>query len=563
MAIAGGNGSQFLAGTSGADVIYGHSVIDTDPLSGLITASRVATGLSQPTFAGAQPGDSGGLYVTEKDTGSIVRVDLSSGAHSTFLSIPLGDLSTDGEGGILNVAFHPDYATNGRLFVFVTNSAGDIEVREYHRSLADPAIADPTTKNVIITIPHPTNSNHNGGSLAFGPDGYLYVSTGDGGGGNDPNNNAQNLDSLLGKILRIDIDGDDFPADSGRNYAVPAANPFAGVAGADEIWAYGLRNPWRMTFDQTTGDLWIGDVGQSKIEEIDRIQAGSAGGQNFGWRILEGTRQNFSGSTAGMTPPVTQYSHDVGNSVTGGYVYRGPGPSLQGDYIFGDFVAGKVFAYLQALNQTIDITDRIVSAAGSIELISSFGLDQSGNLYVVSLSGDVFRIDPSTASADGNDTLSGGDGADELHGGAGNDVLLGGTGRDQIFGGFGDDVLTGGKGGDILWGGAGDDTFDFNKVAESGRTSAKRDVIQDFHRASGPAGDSINLATIDAKTGVAGNNAFKFIGAQGFHGIEGELRYKDAGANVFVQGDVDGDGKADFSILVLNVAKLTSGDFIL
>ena len=516
--------------------------------------------------------------------------------------------------------------------MFDTNAAGSIAIVEYHRSLADPLTADISTKTAVITIPHPTFTNHHGGSLAFGPDGYLYISTGDGGSANDPRHNAQNKNSLLGKILRIDVDGDNFPTDPARNYAIPASNPFVGTAGADEIWAYGLRNPWRMTFDSATGDLWLGNVGQGAREEIDTIAAGSAGGQNFGWRTLEGTRQNFPGSTAGMTPPVYEYSHSIGTSVTGGYVYRGPSPGLQGDYLFADFVSGRIFAYLPGLDEAIDITDRIESAVGDLQLISSFGLDQTGRLYVVSILGDVFLIDPSVAAGDGNDTLSGGDGNDEIRGGAGNDKLDGGTGDDQLYGGIGNDnltggigqdtfdggegkdtvsyasaadavivslasggtggeatgdtfasierligssfddsltgdteanVLAGGKGADTLTGGLGADDFDFNSLSDSGRNAATRDVITDFERGTNLTGDDIDLSTIDANTHKSGNNAFKFIGGQHFHKVAGELHYRHVSGGVLVECDVNGDGRADISILVLNLTKLAAGDFIL
>jgi len=640
MAISGGNGAQTINGNSRDNVIYGRNSGDVDPQAGLITATRVATGLATPVFAGPAPGDANGLYITEKDTGQIVRVDLATGAKTTFLDIPDTDMRGGGERGLLNVAFHPDYATNGRFFVFVNSPAGDIEVREYHRSLTDPSTADVTTKNLVVSIPHPTYANHNGGSLAFGPDGYLYISTGDGGSGNDPFNNAQNTDSLLGKILRIDVNSDGFTTDASRNYAIPANNPFATTAGADEIWAYGLRNPWRMTFDSATGDLWIGDVGQGALEEVDRIAAGN-GGQNFGWRILEGTRQNFPGSTAGMTPPLYEYGRDVGSSITGGYVYNGPGPGLKGNYIFADFVSGRVFAYLPGRDEAVEITDRIVGAVGGIQYISSFSLDQAGKLYIVSYLGDVYRIDPSAAAGDGGDTISGGGGNDKIYGGAGNDMISGGTGKDTVFGGIGNDQLagdsgndvllggigqdslnggggndfasyagasgavivslaTGGTGGeaagdtfvsiqnlfgskfndqltgdaaanvlhgsagaDTLKGGSGDDDFDFNRISDTGKHSATRDVITDFQTGAGRTGDDINLSTIDAKSGVAGNNAFKFIGTQAFHGVRGELHYVDAGNDVIVEGDINGDRRADFSILVQNVETLTAADFIL
>ncbi len=206
---------------------------------------------SGAVFVTGAPGDDGFVYALRKDVGDIVRINTATGAQSTFLDIPNAQFSSGGERGVLGLAFHPDYDANGRFFVFLTNPAGNIEVREYARSAGNPALADPTVPSrTIITIPHPTFANHNGGSLAFGPDGYLYIATGDGGGANDPDGNAQNINSLLGKILRLDVNGDDFPADSSRNYAIPDDNPFAGATpGAGEIWAYGLRNPWRISFD--------------------------------------------------------------------------------------------------------------------------------------------------------------------------------------------------------------------------------------------------------------------------------------------------------------------------
>ncbi len=627
MIISGGDGSQTLVGTPGDDVIYGHSAADADPQSGLIQATLVASGLGEPTFAGAAPGDPDGLYVTEKSSGRIVRVDLGTGAQTTFHDIPASDLSTSGERGLLNLAFHPDYAVNGRFFVFMTDPAGSIAVTEYQRSLADPLVADPAAR-AVITIPHPAFDNHNGGSLAFGLDGYLYISTGDGGGANDPSNNSQNPNTLLGKILRIDVDTDGFPSDNARNYAIPASNPFAASAGAVEIFALGVRNPWRMTVDNATGDLWIGDVGQGALEEVDVIAAASAGGQNFGWRILEGTRPNFAGSTAGFTAPIFEYTHATGQSITGGYVYHGPAPGLQGDYVFADFVSGRFFSYLPGRNEVVELTDRIVGAVGGIELISSFGLDASGALYVVSITGSIFRLDPSSASTDGNDALYGDAGNDELRGGAGDDVLVGGVGNDQMFGGSGADLLdggdgsdlfdggagfdtasyatanarvivslvsggargeavgdafvfvealvgsrfgdwltgdaasntlTGGRGGDVLRGGRGADDFDYNAFADSGRTQAFRDTILDFQRRA----DDMDLSTLDANVRKGGNHAFKIIDGQDFHHRAGELHYKDAGRHVIVEGDVNGDGRADFSVLVRNVAQLSGGDFIL
>jgi glucose/arabinose dehydrogenase len=273
-----------LSGGPGNDVIYGYNV----GAPGGITSAVFTSGLAQPVAADSTPADPGFLYVAEKTTGFIWRIDEATGARSVFLDVPNTEFLSDGERGVLGVTFHPEYAANGRFYVFVTDTQGDLQVREYTRS-ADPAVAN-TSFTVIIDIPHRDASNHNGGWIAFSPtDGYLYIATGDGGGGGDPQNNGQNLNSLLGKILRIDIDTDDFPGDATRNYGIPANNPFVGVAGADEIWAYGLRNPWRNDFDPRTGDLYIADVGQQTLEEVNFLASG-AGGLNLGWRIMEGNQ---------------------------------------------------------------------------------------------------------------------------------------------------------------------------------------------------------------------------------------------------------------------------------
>jgi glucose/arabinose dehydrogenase len=582
MILSGGKGAQTIAGGLEDDVIYGFGPADASSPSGEITATPIATGLALPTFAGFAPGDPDALYVTEKDEGRITRVDLSTGTTSTFLDIDNSDFGAGGERGLLSVAFHPDYAANGRFFVFVNNPAGDIEVREYHRSGTSPPAADPSSKSVVISIPHPDFSNHNGGQLTFGPDGDLYISVGDGGSANDPANNAQNTDVLLGKILRIDVDGDDFPGDAGKNYAVPIDNPFVGQSGADEIWAYGLRNPWRFSFDSATGHLWIGDVGQNAVEEIDVIPAGSGGGQNFGWRILEGTRQNFSGATDGFTAPVYEYTHEIGQSITGGYVYHGAGPGLTDDYIFADFVSNRIFALLPGggAPEVIDITDRIASTTGPIENIASFGIDSSGELYAISILGDVLRLSPTEAADDGkdilsggggndavfggvgDDTLNGGSGNDTLDGGVGNDRLAGGSGNDRLKGQAGSDTLVGGSGRDTLTGGANRDIFDFNTKAETGTTWSTRDVITDFHHNS-TTGDDIDLGGIDANSAKSGNQTFKWIGTLSFHHTAGELHYRHSGSDVLVEGDVDGNGTADFQILVLHLTKIGSSDFIL
>ncbi len=321
--ITGGNGGNLRTGTAGDDIIYGGAAGDSSPDVGQTLATKVAAGFVRPVFATSAPGDADRLYVVEKDSGQILLLDPSTGVRSTFLDIPNDTFLTDGERGLLSVAFHPDYQTNGRFFVNLVNANGDIEVRSYTRSIDNPGVANPNSVETVITVPHPTFANHNGGQVAFGPDGYLYLSLGDGGGGGDPNENVQNIDRLLGKMLRLDIDRDDFPGDPARNYGIPADNPFAGRAGADEIWDYSLRNPWRFSFDTQTGDLYIGDVGQSAREEIDFQSAGN-GGLNFGWDTREGTLPFEGPNEPGFTDPIFDYGRPLGITVTGGYVYRGP-----------------------------------------------------------------------------------------------------------------------------------------------------------------------------------------------------------------------------------------------
>src|SRR5262249_50253677 len=300
--------------------------------------------------------------------------------------------------------------------------------------------------------------NHKGGWLGFGPDGDLYVSLGDGGGAGDPSGNGQNIDTLLGKILRLNVNGDDFPSDSTRNYAIPADNPFVGKPGADEIWGLGLRNPWRPSFDDGLGTFYIADLGQDTWEEIDIGQAGA----NYGWNVLEGPAPFASGPLTGgsAVAPIYAYNHTVGEAVTGGYVYRGPSDGLQGVYFFADFVAGKIFTLRFDGNQWVatERTDQI-TLIGTIDAPSSFGEDGAGNLYLVDFDGEVFRLTPNVVSADEGDSISGMGGNDVLFGGPGNDTLSNsGSGSSTFHGGDGNDSLTsGGSGANLLDGGRGDD----------------------------------------------------------------------------------------------------------
>ena len=355
--------------------------LSAEPAAAAVSTQQVASGLSQPVFLTGRAND---LFVAQQG-GAIVRVDRVSGARSTFFTVP--NIESGGEKGLLGFAFDPQYTTNGRFYVDVTTRvAGQLvtEVRRY----TDPAIASEAAQ-VVIRVNQPFD-NHNGGWIGFGRDNDLYVALGDGGSANDPFNNAQNLNSNLGKILRLDVSADAYPADAARNYTIPAGNPFG-----SEVFVYGLRNPYRDSFDRATGDLWIGDVGQGAREEVDRVALGTSG-QNFGWRPLEGTIPTPGVGDPvppGTTPPVLEYSHAIGQSITGGYVFRGPGVAdLSGRYVFGDFVAGRLFTAGLDGSGFTDIT----GALGGVGISpSSFGEDGSGNLYVVDYGGRIFRfVDP-------------------------------------------------------------------------------------------------------------------------------------------------------------------------
>lgn len=374
--------------------------------------TRVATGLTNPLYATHAPGDPQRLFVVEK-TGAIKILNLASGTVSAtpFMTAAVTSagigLTTDSERGLLGLAFHPNYQSNGRFFINSTDSAGTTRIREFRRLTADQV--DSTSARDVLSITQPY-SNHNGGWLDFGRDGHLYIAMGDGGSSNDPHNYSQDRSSLLGKMLRLDVSGDDFPTDATRNYRVPATNPFVGQAGMrGEIWAYGLRNPWRNSFDRATGDLYMGDVGQSAREEINFQPAASAGGENYGWRVREGTISTGLTGQSGtpLVAPIYDYVRGSGTfqglSVTGGYVYRGPVAALDGQYFFGDYVRGRLFSLVfngttpAAFNGTnftsrTDWTASTTTTAGTIGNISSFGEDAAGNVYLVSYGGSVFRI---------------------------------------------------------------------------------------------------------------------------------------------------------------------------
>jgi len=367
-----------------------------------ISLELVGSGFSQPLYATHVPGDRDRLFVVEK-AGNIRILDLLTESIQPTPFLSLSGLSTNGERGLLGLAFHPDYRTNGRFYVNVTNGSGNTEVREY-QAMGDPATAtqaNPASLRQVLSFNQPA-SNHNGGWMDFGPDGNLYIGSGDGGGGNDPGNHGQNPNTLLGAMLRIDVDG----ANAG-SYGIPADNPFAGGGGAAEVWSYGLRNPWRSSFDRETGDLYIADVGQTVREEVNFQPADSTGGENYGWRLREGTVPTptpLSPDTpvggpkpAGNVDPIYDYPHGFGpgegNSVTGGYVYRGPVDELDGLYFFADFVSRGVWS-LDTENafSFFDWTNPL-DPADSLGNISSFAEDARGNLYVLDFNGNIRRID--------------------------------------------------------------------------------------------------------------------------------------------------------------------------
>jgi glucose/arabinose dehydrogenase len=387
-----------------------------------IKSARIASGLARPIYLTHAPGDPTRMFVIEKQ-GRVRVIKDGTLLATPFIDIdPLvtGGTSTNSEQGLLGLAFHPDYQTNGKFYLSYTAVAGsgDTVVAEYTVS-ANPDIAN-TAQTTVITYDQP-QANHNGGWIGFGPDGFMYVASGDGGNANDqgtghtePGGNAQDINKLLGKILRIDVNGDDFPGDTNKNYRIPPSNPYVGVAGADENFHIGLRNPWRMSFDRMTGDIWIGDVGQNAWEEIDFIAAGTPGGVNFGWRCFEGNATfNFDSVCTGktFTPPIWVYDHSGKCSVTGGYVYRGCAiPELSGTYFFAEYCSNQIWSMQYTPSSgVVGFTERTAQLAPggglSIGTITSFGEDYFGEIYICdqgtgAANGEIYKILPVTAGLD-------------------------------------------------------------------------------------------------------------------------------------------------------------------
>jgi glucose/arabinose dehydrogenase len=339
----------------------------------------------QPVYVSQPPDDPGLLFVVEQ-AGRIVIMRDGERIATPFLD--LGDrVSCCGERGLLSIAFAPDYGKSGLFYVYYTDKAGTIRVVEYRRSESDPLVADSGSARELLHVAHPFE-NHNGGLALFGPDRLLYIGIGDGGSQNDPNRNGQDLDTLLAKLLRIDP-----AASDGKPYTVPADNPFVDRPDArPEIYSYGLRNPWRFSFDRLTDDLSIGDVGQDEFEEVDLVGRGEGRGANFGWSAYEGTaRFNDDQRAPNAVPPVLVYGHDSGCSITGGYVVRDPSlPTLYGRYLYGDFCAGQLHSFTARPDREAT-DDRPLGL--QVPSLSSFGEDNAGHIYATSLEGPVYRLD--------------------------------------------------------------------------------------------------------------------------------------------------------------------------
>jgi glucose/arabinose dehydrogenase len=382
-----------LAAAAGlAAVAWGAATPAAPPRQGIadgkggVELEQVGT-FDRPVYVHQPPSGADGLLFVVEQPGRIKVVELASGAESVFLDI-VGKVACCGERGLLSVAFAPDYATSGLFYVYYTASGGDMTVERFRRSEGDPLRADESSAHKLIEIEHSRFPNHNGGQLQFGPDGYLYIGTGDGGGAGDPRESAQNRGRLLGKLLRIDPSG-------GDPYSIPDGNPYVGRKGSDEIYALGLRNPWRFSFDRATGNIAIGDVGQDRREEIDYETPQSLRGANFGWDAFEGFGR-FKSPDASKPPrksekPIEDYRTGGANcAITGGYVVRDPElPTLFGHYLYADHCAGELRSLIPEVGGGHD--DRALGL--SEPTISSFGEDAAGHVYVASLSsGRVSRL---------------------------------------------------------------------------------------------------------------------------------------------------------------------------
>jgi len=466
-AIAGMDGSDVLRGGDGNDVLYGFGAEDQDPLSGAITATLVASGLPPAVFLETMPGNPD-LHLVATLPGLVFVID-TSGPEPVVLPAPALVLPFTPEQQLLGFTFDPGFETNGKVYLNYAAEDGTQIISQF--TMLDGDTIDPASEQVLLTIPYGTGEElDRGGWMGFGPDGYLYITTGDGVvPTDDPTDAPQDPNSLMGKVLRLDVSG---TSGSGDLYDIPADNPFAAGGGAPEVWALGLRNPFRASFDEA-GNLYIGDPSLISQEEVNVIPADAAAPLNFGWPRYEGTNEFDPEIPLGpgtLTFPVLEreagFGPLQGRATIGGYVYDGPG-GAQGLYFFGDFVAPRLFTASIEDGEVTELTDRydqLVFEGGNIgtaDLIS-FSVDSEGRLYTLEIDGEIHLLTPSAAAGDGADLLEGGNGDDMLYGGAGADQLLGGSGQDQLWGGLGMDDLSGGTGEDWLDGGWGDDTLSGN-----------------------------------------------------------------------------------------------------
>jgi glucose/arabinose dehydrogenase len=363
---------------------------------GRLATEKVAEGFERPLWAGMPKDSEGKLWIMEQE-GRVWIVDTKTGkrADQPFLDIR-GEVSRKAnEQGLLGLAFAPDFSKSGRFYVNFTDNHKHTQIKRFVS--ADKLTTDPASGELLLQFEQPWG-NHNGGWISFGPDGMLYIGNGDGGSANDPKDSGQSMDTLLGKILRIDVSGQ-------TGYKVPPDNPFLKKSGAKpEIWAYGVRNPWRCSFDRETGDFWMGDVGQNRLEEIHFIPRNKAAGANYGWRLREGDQATPAKGVGGDKPrgaiePIYVYKHgngpEQGVSVTGGYVYRGPIKSLQGRYVFADYQNPRIWSFVQNRGKMRDFKDHtseLQPQGGRINLISSFAEDNDGNLYIIDHTGPIYKI---------------------------------------------------------------------------------------------------------------------------------------------------------------------------
>ncbi|TAI48286.1 PQQ-dependent sugar dehydrogenase [Flagellimonas allohymeniacidonis] len=374
----------FLVSCSNSDDNGGNTDDDT-VITATFTLENAFPNLSFSRPVDFQTAKDGTARVFVVEQGGVIRVfdNASTTTNSEiFLDISARINTQADEQGLLGLAFHPNFNTNGYFYVNYTPNENLSVTSRFQVNPSSANVADSNSELILLEMPQPF-TNHNGGQLAFGPDGYLYIASGDGGSGGDPQGNAQNKGNLLGAVLRIDVDN----RENGLNYAIPPTNPFVGEPNSrQEIYAFGLRNPWRMSFDPDTGLLWSGDVGQGELEEINVIEAGG----NYGWNFFEGTAC-FLGNCdeTGLIPPVFEYNHDAGDkSITGGYVYQGTlAPSLEGKYVYGDFISGRIWA-LDAI--TNNPSNALVLETGLN--IASFGINADDELYVCAFNGSIYRI---------------------------------------------------------------------------------------------------------------------------------------------------------------------------